>query len=534
MSSQLCLSVTFLNPYFHGRRDGNVLEWPPSPLRLFQSMVSAVAAGQRLEHTRGALQWLEEQPVPTIVAPIGEAAGGYRLSVPNNAMDVVTRAWARGNESGQGDANPATHRTMKTVRYTRLIDDDEFPAAHYLWNLPDAPPEAVERHLEVLSAASRLAVALGWGVDMIAGHGLVLSREQADCLRGERWEPLNGTNAVPLRVPVKGTLLELEKRHEAWLNRLSDAGGTFTPTPPLSAFETAGYSRTADLSARHFAAFSFRKPESGGFHTFSSSRQTSVVAGMVRHATKLACERTGWPQAKIDAFVLGHGESKGSAEHIAVGPARFAYLPIPSIESRGNNVAHVVGDIRRVVLYSFEEGRRDEIEWSKGALSGQDLISEEQRAPAALIALIPEPDGVILRYTRRAASWATVTPVILPGYDDPAHYRRRLKHTMSSQEQVKLLSRLDSRIDGLLRRAILQAGLPQTLAKHAEIEWRTVGFWRGTERADHYRVPNHLQRYPRVHVKMHWRDEYGRPVEVPGPICFGGGRFCGMGLFAAL
>ena len=534
MSSKLCLSVTFLSPYFHGRRDGNALEWPPSPLRLFQSMVAAVAAGRRLESTRDALQWLEAQPAPKIVAPAGESAGGYRLSVPNNSMDVVTRAWARGNESGQGDANPATHRTMKTVRYTRLIDHDDFPVAHYLWELPHGPQADFEKHLETLYAASRLAVTLGWGVDMIAGHGRVISTKDADRLRGERWEALNGANTVPLRVPVSGTLSALETRHEAWLNRLSDGGATFVPTPQLSAFKTAGYSRAIDLAARPFSAFSFRKPDSGGLCAFSTSRQATIVAGMARHATKLAAHRTGWTQSKIDAFVLGHGESKGSAAHVTVGAARFAYLPLPSIESRGSGGSPVVGDIRRLMLFSSAENCNHDIEWSTRALSGQDLISEDQAAPTAVLALISEPDGVVQRYTRRATTWATVTPVILPGYDDPVRYRRRLKRTTSADEQARLLGRLDRRVDRLLRRAMLQSGLPPALAAHADIQCRQTGFWRGTERADQYRVPVHLQRYPRMHVKVQWRDEHGQAIEVPGPICFGGGRFCGLGLFAAL
>ena len=41
MSNQLCISVTLLDGRFHGRGDGGVPEWPPSPLRLFQALVAA-------------------------------------------------------------------------------------------------------------------------------------------------------------------------------------------------------------------------------------------------------------------------------------------------------------------------------------------------------------------------------------------------------------------------------------------------------------------------------------------------------------
>ena len=137
MSSHLCFSIQFLSGLFHGRRDGGEPEWPPSPMRLFQALVAASAAksgDEFAERAAPALRWLEQQPPPLIVAPPATVTTPYRLSVPNNAMDIVGRAWARGNLYGDGDANPATHRAMKTVQPLRLVGGD---AVHYLWQLPD-------------------------------------------------------------------------------------------------------------------------------------------------------------------------------------------------------------------------------------------------------------------------------------------------------------------------------------------------------------------------------------------------------------
>lgn len=125
MPHYLTLSVTFLDPTYHGRRTGGEPEWPPSPLRLFQALVAAAAARwgehQRLDTPVAAFEWLESLPAPAIVAPPSDAGSPYRLSVPNNAMDLVARAWQRGNYSNQGDASPATHRAMKTVRPTHTF-----------------------------------------------------------------------------------------------------------------------------------------------------------------------------------------------------------------------------------------------------------------------------------------------------------------------------------------------------------------------------------------------------------------------------
>jgi CRISPR-associated protein Csb2 len=96
-----------------------------------------------------------------------------------------------------------------------------------------------------------------------------------------------------------------------------------------------------------------------------------------------------------------------------------------------------------------------------------------------------------------------------------------------------LLDKLYSRIEALLRKAIMQAGFSQELADHANLEWRKVGFWAGAELADRYGVPQHLKCFPRFHVRIQWRDAQNKLVSIPGPICFGGGRFYGLGLFAS-
>src|ERR1019366_6796881 len=166
MTSHFCLSLHFLDRAFHGGGDGSEREWPPSPLRVFQALVAAAArrnAGELDANARFALEWMERQPPPVVVAPTSIEGTGYRLSVPNNAMDVVARAWSRGNDSNSGDANPATHRTMKPVRPQLLLNDE---AVYYLWRLPEPLSEEVRGHVQLLSGSAGSIVALGWGLDL--------------------------------------------------------------------------------------------------------------------------------------------------------------------------------------------------------------------------------------------------------------------------------------------------------------------------------------------------------------------------------
>ena len=532
MSSYFCLSFHFLDSNYHGLGDGDKAEWPPSPLRAFQSVVAAAAARQRLLVLAPALKWLEQQAAPIVVAPIeittSDRAPGYCLSVPNNAMDIVAKAWCRGNYSNSGDANPATHRTMKVVRPVMLPDS---AAVHYLWHLSDLVTEEVRNYVAMLSDIARSTVALGWGVDMVVGHGEVILEEQANTLAGERWFPSTSTKGEGLRMPVGGTLDALIQRHERFLNRLDSNG--FTPPPPLSAYDKVDYLRASDPQPRNVAAFTLLKPDASGFRAFDTAQMALTVAGMMRHATSLAAETAGWSKSEINTFILGHGESQNIEEHAPVGPQRLAYLPLPSIESRGEGKARVVSSVRRVLLTAFAGGNRSKITWAQRALSGQELVEEKRKEAVALLSLIPANEKVVQYYTRPAASWSTVTPVVLPGYDDPAHYRRRLKAGASADEQKQLLNRLDYRIDGLLRKAISQAGFSKDLADNAILEWRKVGFWAGTELADRYGAPQHLKRFSRFHVRVQWYDANRNPVKISGPICIGGGRFYGLGLFAA-
>ena len=208
------------------------------------------------------------------------------------------------------------------------------------------------------------------------------------------------------------------------------------------------------------------------------------------------------------------------------------YLPLPSIEPRGPGKPTVVGRIRRVLVTSFADDCESEIGWARRALSNQALVEENSKEAVALLSLIPETDSVVRNYAQRSSSWITVTPVVLPGYDDPDHLRRRTKNDkLSPEQQRRVLDRLSNRIDGLLRKAMRQARILDELAQHAEIEWRAAGFLPGTDLASRYGVPDYLKRFPRLHVRIEWRDAYGKPVQIPGPICIGGGRYFGLGLF---
>ena len=549
MSNFLCISVRFLEPAFHGRGDLGEPEWPPSPLRVFQALVAA-AAGSWNERTtltsaNHALCWLEEQPPPLLIAPqvIRSSNNKYRLYVPDNVADLVARSWVRGN-----DASIADYRTEKDVHCVRLPADN--PAVHYLYPITMAGSGA-EASLETLTRAAHSLTHLGWGVDMVVGHAEIITEDQAAALSGERWLPTTDFTATTYRVPQAGTLQALAEKHTAFLERI-DGTDSFKPVPPLSTFGVTGYRTTMEYQPRPFAAFSLLKPDASGFRAFDTPRRLKAVAGMLRNAAKRAAFEAGWEPDQINGYILGHAERPGEPHRAVDGP-RLGFLPVPSIQPK---VARAVTEIRRVIVVQFN-GENPQFKRLANLLSGTELIPKpspdaagsalfadelewetpalpDANEPLAMLARLPNTEKTIERYVGSASTWATVTPVILPGYDDPRHFRRRLgQGGIDSDEQRRLLEKLDERVEALLRLAITQAGYPQELAQHAQLEWSGAGYWPGIDLASRYALPAKLNKFPRLHVRITWRNREGNRLEIPGPICLGGGRFAGFGLFAA-
>lgn len=508
MASHLCLTVRFLQPYYHGRADGAEPEWPPSPLRIFQALVAAAAARWResgsSDRAAMLLRWLEEQEPPLVIAPAGmPAANKYRLYVPDNVTDKVAKSWSGGRE-----ASIADYRVEKDVRPVRLSGE----AVHYIF--PITADDLSD--FDILERTARSITHLGWGIDMVAGNATILPDDGVARLAGERWEPdKNRTNGY--RVPTQGSLDDLTKKHEAFLRRVGPEG--FNPVPPLSVFRVIGYHRATEPLPRQFAAFSLLKPDASGMRSFDPLRRTRDVAGMVRHAVADVAHDLGWTEERINVFVHGKTPDGSRLSRGAATPDRFQYLPLPTI----NHALGRVESIRRVLITAPPHCGQ-QIAWARRSLAGAELVN--QGDVSALLTILPGSDWVLRQYVEESHTWFTVTPVVLPGYDDPDHLRRKIRNGCDAQTQKRYLARLESRTDDLLRKAFHQAGYSAELIDRAELDWRGPGFWPGVGLASRYLPPDNLHSAPRVHVQVRF------PNSVQGPIAVGSGRFRGFGLFA--
>lgn len=512
MSNVLCVTVRFLapDPEVHGTRDGGQCEWPPSPLRLFQALVDGAASLWRgnnfNEQAKPALEWLQRVCPSFILAPRCKTGLPFRIAVPNNDLDSPARVWAKGGEPAKPH-RPIDLKTMKTVCPVRVIcNSHEEGPLRYVYPLSDEECPYIDQ----LTQAARSITHLGWGIDMAVGDAAVITSEQAAQLPGHRWQP-SPVGGTPLRTPTIGTLDDLTRRHTDFLNRLTPDG--FRPVPPLRVFETVQYRRDDDPAPRPFVVFDILRPQGTDLQSFDTVRRATTVSGMVRHAlAECAMQQRpfGWTSSDIATIVQGHAPGEhGGAARLDLHAPRFAYLPLPSIERRSNGNRRATG-IRRVMI-AGRPGMESAIAWAERALAGVDLVEEHTGIVRGTLSVAPANNYVQRQYTRPAATWTTITPVVLPGYDDRA-----------SGKTAKLL-----------RKAFMQAGYPAELVSNAELDWRHVGFFAGVDLASRYRRPANASQAPVVHVKARWRDENKQPIDVPGPLAIGSGRFRGLGLFVA-
>lgn len=490
----LCIEAHLLLGRYHGQSDdGRRPQWPPNPHRLFQALIAAGHLGSRRTEfgpaQRAALQWLERQDPPLIVAPPAYPGTPLRLYVPNNDMDKVARAWALGRTP---EKHPAELRTHKDLRPHQLTIEQP---VHFLWPIAESAWETARPHVEVLCAEARHLHSLGLGLDLVVGRGRLLSDPEVRALPGEVWVARAG---VGWRCAVAGSFDELVQRHAAQRDRVragrgrsSSATGVTAPSPPR-VFREVRYTRRAEGQSRPVHAFLLVDGQ-GQPRSFGPCRAIEVTAWL-RHAAHERAKAMRLDAAFIEQFVCGHGQDDHAKRD------RLSYLAIPTVPFKGRD-----GRIRRVLLAEPFEGGGDRARGLARRLSGAPLIAEETGEIRAYLSPIADPgsDGVLRRYLRRARTWGSATPVVLPGHDD----------------------RRPGKAYALLLKALAQAGYTTPIA---EISLQREPVFPGAEAAGAYRVPHYLRAFPRVHAIVTFSEA------IPGPLVIGAGRHIGLGVFASL
>src|SRR5579884_2826128 len=264
MTRHLCISVTFLDPWFHGQGDDGP-EWPPSPMRLFQALIAGAQVGchgrEWSQATADAFRWLESRPAPMMIAPGATRAATFTLFVPSNDGDKVPDRQSR--------------LTGKTLRPHRLLDG---VTVHFLWRIEQNEWRTAEPHAALLCRQARRLLALGWGIDQVVGDGRVLSETEVTALSGLRWIPSTAhrPSAPAWRTPTSGSLDDLEEVYRSFVTRLE--GSRFQPPRRFMTFETVAYLGALVLPSRPYAAFEL--PDGVAFRQEDAARAAAILRSL--------------------------------------------------------------------------------------------------------------------------------------------------------------------------------------------------------------------------------------------------------------
>src|SRR5260370_4092675 len=300
------------------------------------------------------------------------------------------------------------------------------PEIHYLLPVPQDRPEARE-----VIRASRSLSCFGWGIDMAYADAQLLDEPRIAMLKGTRWFPKPGTmrDEGLLRVPVKGTVADLRRAHQSALNRI-EHGKPLRMIDKPRVFDQVFYAGTERTLGRPCAAFALRTSE-GEFFTYPHA-QLIHIAGMTRCAAIKVMKayppddlendkRAAW----VENHVAGH-RATDSEDH-----KQFSYIPLPSVGHE-----HADALIRRVMViapfgdYAHLRHLADQLDVAQ--------LTPEGGGEGPLLERL-RLDGVMRHYLGWSTACASVTPIILPGHDDPKH----------------------PKTEKLIQKALLQSGIDQ-------------------------------------------------------------------------
>jgi len=394
----LVVDIRLLSDRWHG-----VGDWPPSPFRAFQALVSGAYGGrwrcEPREPKDSAFRWLERLEPPFVAAPPKRDLGAVQYFVPNNDVDGF-------------DNDP--RRSDRTAKLLRAIQVEGEPRFTFIWTFEDGESEAAQ----IVKLSERLHT-FGRGLDGAFAFAEIIAAEAvegrlANCA-GRVAEPNglgpNGVAGIMLPCPVAGSFDSLEVRFHATASRFLSVRGkgagvtTYFQQAPKALPQLIAYDRLPNR-------FLF------DLHDLSSGRQFYPVtlAGIVRlskhiraHLVKrlsLASIET----AVIDECIAGLATGSDARDR------RVRIAPLPSI---GHRFAD--GLIRRVLIEVPPNStvRPDDVQW---ALAGQVLDGyhniDEATGEVRGMQLVASAERAMLQHYGASGGssqrWRSVTPVVLP------------------------------------------------------------------------------------------------------------------------
>jgi CRISPR-associated protein Csb2 len=516
----LILGIRYLNCFAAASDVDNRdhVEWPPHPGRVFVALAAAHFQTGTAVSERTALEWLENLGSPQMRASGGEARAVVTHYVPVND--------AAGPSKAMLQSVPLTRdRQPRTFARTWLDDDTVW----LVW--PDAEPAA-----ETRTALANLCEK----VTRIGHSSSLVQMWLADGTTVEppNWLPDDAAFTVRLRVAVRGTLAELDRRfngpvtesyaalrvaeHDApnkaardmARKQLREEFGNEAPRcdrPQLSTFqgyatrtaETGSPTAPATVFSPHLLALTLERRD--GPYRYLELADALALTGRMHEALCSYCNDL---DPEVAALISGRGTNQQPLEtpHLALVPLAFVGHPHADGRLLGMALAfpeNISREVRHGALIALGRLRQRGLEL--GRLGRWELLPVVSQRPP--LNLRPEtwtahPDG--------ATHWATVTPI---AFDQHAKAKEKAAYQAELSETIRLACQ---RIAGR------EARLPEP----REVIITPVSAHLGAP-------PAHA--FPRLQRKDGSQRRHAHailvfPEPVRGPILLGAGRYRGYGL----
>lgn len=527
--------------------DRDRAEWPPHPARLFSAFVAAYGehAPESVtgEDERAALEWLESQDAPVIVADPEEWVARRSVAtvfVPVNDAGVIAqpererqklheaielldgtdanvRVTAERNVTKAAEALAA--RTAKVIAAGTVSTRSELKAARILlpdgrerrgrtfpsvtpriadvemrWASADLPPE----HVAAMDRLVRRIARLGHSSSLVS----VSVANQLEAPHPERvWQP-HTDGSISLRWVLPGQtqlLVEAHQRH----NQVE---------PRVMPCSFVAYSLNAERTttpARHSV---FDTNWIILSRTDGPRLSITAAVGLARQMVRALQSSFGNRGEPVPELVSGHQAdgSRSEQPHLAV-------VPLPNVGS-----THADGALLGIALVlprTVPEAERREFLRAVAHLENDDRELSLLLGPAGTWSLErvgPEPARTMgLRadtWTRTSVEWITATPIALDHNPGDLHHL----------DPVRRAAAFDA-AEASVSNAVEHIGLPRP--RNVEVSRSTMLAGSAKPRA-FPRFPVATDRPQRVLV--HARLRFDEPVT--GPILLGAGRYLGLGL----
>ena len=233
----LAIRAVFKDCVYTGRRLDNIgSEFPPSPYRLYQALLSSAHyAGnqliweQKAKHFEELFAFFETLKCSTIFTPKFRKGAEFVWYVPKNEGDTYHAQTKKITDGDWLFGTPAA-RTEKLV--ANIVVEDK-PIVTYLYPLEEADQRKAEEFVNDLRYAFRDTSYLGRSTDLVHLSASIIDDAEILKLPGQRHTllPTKSYSARSLPVPVPGTFNELKESPPILGENECRPGQSHKPTP---------------------------------------------------------------------------------------------------------------------------------------------------------------------------------------------------------------------------------------------------------------------------------------------------------------